>query len=169
MYGNVTKRWASSTPAGANIGCRPSGTSQPSEQADRSPEQQQRRADDDRRDRDGQVDEDAERPLAAEAVARQHVRGVRAEDGVDRGRRERDEQAEAQRELRLGRGEDLDEVGGAAAEGEDEDGRERHEDQRQQDEQHDPDRERGAPPRRRPPRRRTATGTAALIAEPPAS
>ena len=59
----------------------------------------------------GRFDEDAERPLAREAIAREHVRGEGAEDGVDGRRRERDEEREAQRELRLGRRERVDERG----------------------------------------------------------
>src|SRR5262249_14854513 len=116
-----------------------------SQQPDRSPEQQQRGSDDDRRDGHGKVDDDAEDSLAAEAVARQDVSRVRPQDRVDRRGRERDDEAEPKRELRLGRGQSGPERLHAALEGEDEDSGQRHQDQGQKHQQDDRHRHDGAP------------------------
>ena len=82
--GSETKIVASTIPGRAKTTWKPCSISQPPNQPVAAVEQQEREADDDGRERERQVDERVDEPLAGEAVAHDRERADDAEDRVRR-------------------------------------------------------------------------------------
>src|SRR3954452_16364158 len=70
-------------------------------------EEKKREADDDRREREGQVDQRVENALAADVAAHDQERAADAEDGVERDGDQRDEDGEPECVHRVGGGDRL--------------------------------------------------------------
>ena len=107
--GSVTKTSAMTS---AGLG----GDEVHADRAVRPVERQQHDAGDDRRQREGQVDEGVDDALARELVAHEHPGDQRAEHGVDEGDDRRDAEREEQRRARGRRGDRVPEAADAVVE-----------------------------------------------------